>query len=148
MSQGGRGFGEGKFYHFSYPEELSEEHHISRLEAINLVVSVKTLIKQSVSHVRLHVLTDNMATAQVLMSGRTKDPVLAACAREVAMFVALRGMLLDIEHTPGVTLVLADALSRRGYSRAMRHLSDNLVREKKLRRVAAVGLSKLIDVQI
>ena len=111
-------------------------------------MSVKTLIKQSVSHVRLHVLTDNMATAQVLMSGRTKDPVLAACAREVAMFVALRGMLLDIEHTPGVTLVLADALSRRGYSRAMRHLSDNLVREKKLRRVAAVGLSKLIDVQI
>ena len=146
--QGGGGFCGKKYYFFDFPEEISEDHHIARLEAINLVICAKTLLPSNSSNIRLHILTDNIASAQVLMSGRTKDPVLAACAREMAMFTALRGIVLDVQHTPGEELELADALSRRCKSQVMKKKSIRLIKKYGMSRAKSVGLIKLIDVKI
>ena len=85
-------------------------------------IDSKTLIGKTVYDLCIHILTDNIATAQVL------NPVMAACSRE--MFVSTWGIELDFQHTLGKLLILADALSRRGLCQHMIDLSDELVRRQ------------------
>lgn len=47
-----------------------------------------------------------------LTTGKTKDSVLAACAREIWLEAAIRDMDIKIAHKPGSLIPLADALSR------------------------------------
>lgn len=46
------------------------------------------------------------------MTGRTRDPILASCARELWLEAAKNGDRIAIEHKPGTMIPLADALSR------------------------------------
>lgn len=46
------------------------------------------------------------------MTGRTRDSVLASCARELWLEAAKHGDRITIEHKPGHSIPLADALSR------------------------------------
>ena len=87
-----------------------QKHHISRLEALNIVICVKSLIP--LECVRVVVKTDNSASAHVLMSGKTDDVMMAACSRELAMFASIHQLEIEVVHIPGKDLVLADALSR------------------------------------
>lgn len=61
-------------------------------------------------HVVIH--TDNVSSSWALMTGRTRDPVLAACAREMWLAAAKYGDDISTEHRHGVDIPLADALSR------------------------------------
>lgn len=86
---------------------------IHQLEAINTLVAYRTLAHRDIAApVRALILTDNMSSSQALMSGRTKDRILAACAREFWLEAAKNGDKIDIEHRPGTSIPLADALSR------------------------------------
>ena len=138
---GGGGFLKDSFYDFEFPPKLSETHNISQLEALNLVVTVKTLIPPSVSHARLLVKTDNMGAKWALSTGRTRDPILGACARELWLISAVQSLDILIHHAPGESLVLADALSRASFDRHMHRLAGTLVNQKNLSRVAPVPLS-------
>lgn len=83
------------------------------MEAINILVAYRTLAHcTDKGPVRALILTDNMSASQALMSGRTKDNVLASCAREFWLEAAKNGDKIDIEHRPGISIPLADALSR------------------------------------
>ena len=145
---GGGGFSPTGFYDCVFPKKISEEHHISRLEAVNVVIALKTLIPPGMTATRVIVITDNSATAHVLTSGRTRDPVMAACAREAAMVAATRQLTIDVQHAPGETLELADALSRRAKSKDKDSLAARLTREKKLKRQKPVSLRNLIDLSL
>lgn len=59
------------------------------------------------------------------MTGRTRDPVLAACARELWLEAAKNNDLIYIEHRPGTEIPLEDALSRMATDNA----KDRYVRE-------------------
>lgn len=86
---------------------------IHQMEAINTLVAYRTLAhSKHQGPLRALILTDNMSSSQALMSGRTRDPVLAACAREFWLETAKHGDRIDIEHRPGTTIPLADVLSR------------------------------------
>ena len=75
-------------------------------------MAVKTLIPSDLINSRVLVKTDNIGSMFALLTGKTRDPVLAACACELWLFTALRGLDILITHVPGESLVLANALSR------------------------------------
>lgn len=60
----------------------------------------------------VHIYTDNMSSAYALMSGKTKDETLAACARQMWLEAACCDITFSIHYKPGVELGLADALNR------------------------------------
>lgn len=73
------------FYSKTIPDTVPHNHPsvIHQLEAINTLVAYRTLAHKDISTpVWALILPDNMFSSQALMSGRTKDKVLVACARE------------------------------------------------------------------
>ena len=146
--RGGGGFSSAGYYSFRFPKKLADPHHISRLEAVNVIVAVYTLVPDDLTAARLVIKTDNSATAHVLSSGRTRDPIMASCARALAMRVARLQLTVDIIHVPGESLQLADALSRRSLSKKMQRKARRMVRQKGLKKVDPVGLTNLLDVSL
>ena len=78
---------------------------------LNIVVVLKIWANQW-SNKKLRIKCDNMAVVEVLTSGRTRDPVLALCARNVWLISAMYNISIHIEHIPGKNNVIADLLSR------------------------------------
>ena len=111
--EGGGGFSHTKYYSVRFPLQWIVDHHISRLEALNIIIAVKSLIADDLHSTEIVIKTDNIAAAYSLTSGKAKDPVIASCARELWLIAATRQLTLTVEHVPGESLVLADALSRR-----------------------------------
>lgn len=112
--QGGGGVSRQYCYSWPYSYGFKERYSvIHQMEAINILVAYRTL-----AHVHdnnpasVLVLTDNIASSHALMTGRTRDPVLAACARELWLEAAKHQDIINIEHRPGTSIPLADALSR------------------------------------
>lgn len=103
---------------FCYTWEYSRSHlnrfpNIHELEAVNLLVAVKTLAPRlSLPGGKLLVWTDNISSAFALETGRTRDSTLASCSREVWLLAAKFNQVIQIAHKKGESLPLADALSR------------------------------------
>lgn len=111
---GGGGHSSKYFYKWKFNQRhLDTYKTIHGIEAINILVAFKTLAPQPIhAKVNVVVLTDNIASAYALMTGRTKDPVLGACARQLWLEAANRQVDFSIRHKPGADIPLADALSR------------------------------------
>ena len=84
---------------------------ILHIEMINILVAIRIFAGHW--H-RKHILVrcDNMAVVQVLSSGKTKDPFLAMCARNVWLTAALADIDLEYRHIAGRSNETADLLSR------------------------------------
>ena len=89
--------------------------------------------------------TDNSAAASVLMTGRTRDPILALCARVLAMYIGLRQWQVLVTHVPGVSLILADALSRYTLSKRYENIVHEKVGKRSLIKVQPVDVMKILD---
>lgn len=113
---GGGGNSPTHCYTWTYTKKYMKEYPvIHQLEAINIIVAYRTLAHLRDSRqTQILILTDNISSSWALMSGRTKDTILAACARELWLEAAKNGDTIQIEHRPGVEIPLADALSRMG----------------------------------
>ena len=61
---------------------------------------------------KIRVRCDNLAVVQVSKSGRTKDPFLAACARNIWFWAARFDVDMRYDHIQGVNNRVADLLSR------------------------------------
>lgn len=89
---GGGGHSSSHYYMWRYNSTHAKKYGaIHCLEAINLLVAYKTLTPQTVkpgSHV--NIFTDNISSAVSLMSGKTKDEILGACARQMWLEAAWR----------------------------------------------------------
>ena len=84
---------------------------IVHLEMLNLLVAIRKW-KHCWSHSKVKVHCNNMAIVQVVGSGKTKDPYLAACLRNLWLLTATYDIELVIEHIQGKKNVVADLLSR------------------------------------
>ena len=145
---GGGGFSDTAYYHIEFPKEYKETLNISQIEAINLVIALKTLIPDSLSNARILVKTDNTGAQCALSTGRTRDRILAACAREVWLISAVKQVDILVHHAPGETLVLADALSRASFNPRLKLLARSLVLKYELSRVMPVCLSSVLTLDI
>lgn len=112
--EGGGGNSDSFFYKWKYsPDHKLKYKDIHQLEAINLLVSYRTLCPANgTAGCRVVLVTDNLASSFALMSGRTKDSTLGACARELWLEAAKADHELEIIHKEGAKIPLADALSR------------------------------------
>ena len=103
------------------------------------------LVQPATRHVHVQVHTDNMSAMYALNTGKTKDPILQACARELFLIAALQELDITITHVPGVTLVLADALSRCHENRKLGQLASQLIAEKELTEANPVELECVLS---
>jgi hypothetical protein len=102
----------GSCFHSNFPDFIIEQQvHISGLEALAVSVALK-LWATKLTGLRLRILCDNSATVCVINSGRTKDPFLLRCMREICYTSAIGGFQVRAEHIPGVDNRLPDLLSR------------------------------------
>lgn len=69
------------------------------------------------------------------MSGKTKDDILASCARQMWLEAAWRDHTFTIAHKPGVDIELADALSRYHTETSKKLFADSEVKKRGLSRV-------------
>ena len=145
---GAGAFSPTSYYALSFPTTFSDLYHISQLEAINLVLAIKSLVRAEVTQTRILVKTDNMGAKWALSTGRTRDPILSACAREIWLIAALQGLEVLIHHAPGESLILADALSRSSSDPSKNYLAGTLVNQRELSRVAHVPLHNALTLSV
>ena len=141
---GAGAFSHDQYYEMTFPDKIAASLHISQMEAVNLVLAIKTLIPKTVSNTRVLVKTNNMGAKWALSTGRTRDSVLRACAQELWLISAVKGLDILIHHAPGESLVLADALSRAANDPKMRKLAGALVNQKSLSRVTPVPIHDVL----
>ena len=121
------------YYGEAYPTAItSQALNIAALEALNLVVAVKTLAPQQASEYILNVFTDNIASQQVMTTGAGQDPTLCACARELWLYSAINDTEIVVRHKPGRDLTLADALSRRHNDTVSERIANQITSELSL----------------
>ena len=102
-----------RFYSRTFPEFILKENHpIAHLEMLNLVIAIKLWAKWWKGH-RIEIRCDNMNTCILVMRGKSADPYMQKCARELYLVAATNDIDLNVIHTPGMELTVADALSRR-----------------------------------
>ena len=85
--------------------------HIVQLEMLNVLVAVRVWANQWKGKT-IVIACDNQAVVSVINTGKTKDVVLAAIARNIAMEVALADINLRLIHILGKNNIVADSLSR------------------------------------
>ena len=84
---------------------------IVHLEMVNILLAVR-LFALKLKRCKIRVRCDNLAVVQVLKSGRTKDPFLAACTCNIWFLVAQFDVDMRYDHIQGVNNRVADLLSR------------------------------------
>lgn len=137
---GGGGNSEKNYYKWTYPGSHTTKYpNIHMLEAVNLLVAYRTLCPTSGTAGKCVVIaTDNLASHFALTTGRTKDPVLGACARELWLAAAQADHDIEIIHKEGTSIPLADALSRYHFDPSKEALTNRLI--------AVLGLTELCPV--
>ena len=99
-----------KVYTLSIPFGY-KNYTIVHLEILNIVVALKSwgpIWQDQVKEIKC----DNMAVVEVLRSGKTRDAVLATCARNVWLLTLLFNIQLTINHIPVVHHKISDLLYR------------------------------------
>ena len=99
-------------YSFHYPEQMTSDHHISQLEAINCMAAVRVLIGPQDCGKLIEIHCDNLAAVSVYHTGRGRDSVILACARAIWAHAAISDCSLTFKHIPGELMGVADTLSR------------------------------------
>ena len=142
--EGGGGFSATHYYSSPLSDPMFADMHISQIEAFNIVLAIKTLLPGDLRSVQVRITTDNIAAMHTLNSGKTRDPVLAACSREVWLTAALRELEIVVVHAPGASLVLADALSRRHKSKAHNDIAIQMTRHLGLTRASLHDINSVL----
>lgn len=134
---GAGGNTDSHYYEWKYaPHHLTRFPTIHQLEAVNVLVAIKTLAPPRLEDFDgVLIFTDNISASFSLESGKTRDKVLGACARELWLMGALMDAEIQIKHKPGHLIPLADALSRACTDPAMRHYVNTEVRRRGLFRL-------------
>ena len=88
-----------------------DELGIVQLEMVNIYLALRVWAPQWAGKL-VRCECDNAAVISVIKSGKTRDAVLGAYARNINMLVALFDIELKFVHLPGVCNTVADLLSR------------------------------------
>jgi hypothetical protein len=109
---GGVCFDQNQYFHFKFEASTKElAGHINSLEMLAIMVAVK-LWGESWTCKKIRINCDNLSTAQVLNTGRTRDPYMLDCVREILFTAAVPTFEFRACHISGVENRLPDYLSR------------------------------------
>ena len=84
---------------------------IVHLEMLTLVIALK-LWASVWAHSTVKFYCDNLAVVQVVLTGKTRDNMLALCLRNIWLITASYDIDLQIDHIQGRVNKIADLLSR------------------------------------
>ena len=84
---------------------------IVQLEMLNLYLALRVWA-QNWAGKRVRFECDNQAVVSVMKAGKTRDPVLAAYARNIQMLASVFDIEITVVHLPGIKNTVADLLSR------------------------------------
>lgn len=115
-----------RYYSAVVPSELAGQP-IAKIEAANVGLAAKTFFGDMKPGDVGLLCSDNQPTVEVLQHGRGRDPDLLAVARDIWWLQATLDIVIIPIHVPGEQLVLADALSRRLFSRSHRRTADEII---------------------
>ena len=104
-------------YMYTFPQRVTQDHHISKLEALNCLAAVRALVTTKDAGGTIEVFCDNRPAVDALTSGRARDAVLAACARAMWFKAAETDTNIVFTHMPGEAMALPDTLSRAAMTR-------------------------------
>ena len=104
---------------------LGEKHTIAHLEMLNLVVSLRLWVSRWGGK-KLQVFCDNQNTCVALQTGRSRDRFMQSCIRAVFLLSVKNDVEILVSHTPGTSLIAADALSRLHKGDRFRQILDHL----------------------
>ena len=99
------------YYTMPVSEKMAEKHSISRLECMNCLLAVRTLLGPSHMGRTVVIKCDNQSSVFTYQNGRAKDIVMTACARAMWLHGARLNINFIFQHVPGVEMVVADTLS-------------------------------------
>ena len=97
---------------------------IVQLEMLNLFLALRIWAPNWAGK-RVRFECDNQAVVAVMKAGKTRDPVLAAYARNIHMLASVFDIEITVIHLPGVKNTVADLLSR------WDTISDSMIQLKK-----------------
>lgn len=131
----GAGTTDSHYYAWKYTtEHINRFPQIYQLEAVNLLLAYKTMAPTfSEKPAEIIVWTDNAASSYALETGRTKDDVLGACARELWLLASKFNHHIQIRRKKGTLLPLPDALSRMFHDHTKKKLALQLIALKGLK---------------
>ena len=86
-------------------------YQIVHLEMLNILVALCMWGRKWLKR-RIGVHCDNQVVVMVINSGKTRNPILAAITKNIAMLTATLYINLKTVHIPGKLNVVTDALSR------------------------------------
>lgn len=100
------------FFHTEFPKFIKQlKLHINALEMLTIVVSAK-LWGKFWSGRKILVKCDNESTVIIINTGRSRDPFLQACLRELILMAGRHSFEIRACHIPGVSNRIPDELSR------------------------------------
>ena len=100
------------YYSEPFPTDvLQQQHIIAHLELLNVVVATKVWAELWAGQ-RIKVNCDNTTACLAIQSGRSRDPFIQRCIRELFVLCTVHDIELRAVHKPGEQLQRADALSR------------------------------------
>ena len=101
-----------KYFHKQFPPFVTDVAlHINALELLTLVVALKVW-GGACKGQRIRVFCDNSASVCVLNTGKSRDPFLQACLREICFLAATNEFEVRAVHLAGAENRLPDLLSR------------------------------------
>ena len=106
------GISDKQYFHSSFPAFLKEQDlPIHKLELLTVIVAVR-LWGPRCRGMKVVIYCDNEPAVSVINTGKSRDPFMATCIRELWLVVASNLFELRAIHLPGVDNRVADALSR------------------------------------
>ena len=101
-----------QFYSEVFPlAVLREERTIAQLELLNIVVAIKVWAPEW-SGQRVRVFCDNTNAVLAAQTGRSRDPYVQQCVRELFQWCTRYDVELHVTHRAGTLMAKADPLSR------------------------------------
>ena len=121
------GFCENEYFHKEFPEFiLNKTLHINALELLSIVICAKIWgPKWKGKEVIFN--CDNLTSVTVLNSGRSRDPFLQQCLREICFLAAKCEFLIKGNHIAGIENRIPDSLSRWHLNDSFKYMFEDLV---------------------
>ena len=109
---GAGGYSEDEYFAAKFPPEtLGRATHISALEMLTAVVSVKVFM-HSITGKRIQITCDNEVTVQAINRGRVRDEFMSECLRELAFLAVKNDFDFRAVHISTHQNTIPDLLSR------------------------------------
>ena len=80
---------------------INSVHSIVHSEMLNVIIALRLWSSQWQS-MGITIFCDNYSVVQVILSGKTKDPFLALCIRNIWLLAAFNDVELQVRHIPVV----------------------------------------------